>query len=49
MFLCLYCHISQFYGYINDEAMQLHQKAPDIVSQKMPLFGAYAKFGCSLC
>ena len=34
-------------GYFNDEAYQLHQKDPDIVSQKNSLFGAYSKFGQS--
>ena len=34
--------------YFNDEAYQLHQKDPDIVSQKLSLFGAYGKFGWSL-
>ena len=33
------------YGYINDEAIQLHQKDPDIVSQTISQKG---KFGCSL-
>ena len=29
--------------YFNDEVFQLHQKDPDIVSQKISLFGAYGK------
>ena len=31
--------------YFNNEALQLHQKDPDIVSQKISLFGAYGKLG----
>ena len=35
-------------GYFNDDSFQLHQKDPDIGSQKSSLFWAYGKFGCSL-
>ena len=31
--------------YFNNEAFQLIQKDPDIVSQEISLFGAYGKFG----
>ena len=34
--------------YFNNEAFQLIQKDPDIVSQEISLFGAYGKFGWSL-
>ena len=39
---------NSLYGYINDKTILLHQNVPDIVSQKISLFGAYGTFGPNL-
>ena len=33
------------YGYINDEAIYLHQKGPDTVSKKISFFGHMVNLG----
>ena len=39
---------NQCQRYFNNEAFQLIQKDPDVVSQETSLFGAYGKFGWNL-